>query len=165
MQTNLHLAVTSHDAARAALSAAFDAGITDIIAVDYFSPEIELAKTHARELALKSAKSKADVLLTVFEKRPTPINIQEDLVVRRPETLYESVSEQSGGEMTNGWREGNIPTFHAPRPRNTYYKGFQSTGDIVGSALPMNMEISVVSNIRIYYESPAAPRRPKPIKE
>lgn len=161
MQMNIHLSVPNDEAANAALNAAFEQGITDIIAFDYFSPEIDAAKVRAREEAIRAAKGKADVLLAVFDAKPPVINVQEETVVRRPEALYESFANAVDGEIQNGWRDHNLPTFHAPRPKNTYYKGYQSSGDVTGSALPMKMEISVVSSVRIYYESPAAAKRVK----
>lgn len=161
MQTNLHVAVGNDEEASAALNAAFQQGITDIIAFDYYSPEIDAAKTRAREEAIKAAKAKAHVLLAVFDAPPPVINVQESTVVRRPESLYESFANAVEGEMANGWRDHNLPSFSAPRPKNTYFKGYQSSGDVVGSALPMKMEISVVSSVRIYYESPMAAKRVK----
>lgn len=161
MQTNLHVSVANDEAASAALNAAFEQGVTDIIAVDYFSPEIDAAKARARAEAIEAAKAKSDVLLALFASKPPVINVQEETVVRRPESLYESFGNAVEGEIQNGWRDHNLPTFHAPRPKNTYYKGYQSSGDVSGSALPMKMEISVVSSVRIYYESPAAPKREK----
>lgn len=161
MQTNLHIEVGNDEAASAALNAAFEQGVTDIIAFDYFSPAIEAAKARAREEAINAAKTKAELLLSLFEKRPSVINVEESTVVRRPESLYESFANAVEGEIQNGWRDHNLPTFSAPRPKNTYYKGYQSSGDVIGSALPMKMEISVVSSVRIYYESPAAAKREK----
>lgn len=161
MQTNLHVSVANDEAASAALNAAFEQGVTDIIAFDYFSPEIDAAKTRAREQAIEAAKAKSEVLLALFASKPPVINVQEETIVRRPESLYESFANAVDGEIQNGWRDHNLPTFHAPRPKNTYYKGYQSSGDVSGSALPMKMEISVVSSVRIYYESPAASKREK----
>lgn len=161
MQTNLHVSVANDEAASAAINAAFEQAVTDIIAFDYFSPEIEVAKARAREEAINAAKTKADLLLSLFGSKPPVINVQESTVVRRPESLYESFANAVEGEIQNGWRDHNLPTFHAPRPKNTYYKGYQSSGDVSGSALPMKMEISVVSSVRIYYESPAAAKREK----
>lgn len=161
MQTNLHVSVANDEAASAALNAAFEQGVTDIIAFDYFSPEIDAAKARARAEAIEAAKAKSDVLLALFASKPPVINVQESTVVRRPESLYESFTNAVDGEVQNGWRDHNLPTFHAARPKNTYYKGYQSSGDVSGSALPMKMEISVVSSVRIYYESPAAAKREK----
>lgn len=161
MQANLHVSVANDEAASAALHAAFEQGVTDIIAFDYFSPEIDAAKVRARQEAVEAAKGKADLLLALFGTKPPVINVQEETVVHRPESLYESFGNAVEGEIQNGWRDHNLPTFHAPRPKNTYYKGYQSSGDVTGSALPMRMEISVVSSVRIYYESPAAAKRVK----
>jgi hypothetical protein len=161
MQVNLHVSVANDESASAALNAAFEQGVTDIIGFDYFNPELDLAKAEARQRAIEAAKAKADVILAVFPSKPPVINVQEETVVRRPESLYGSFANAVEGEIQNGWRDHNLPTFHAPRPKNTYYKGYQSSGDVSGSALPMKMEISVVSSVRIYYESPAAAKRVK----
>jgi hypothetical protein len=50
----------------------------------------------------------------------------------------------------------NVPFIHASRPRNTYYRGLYSDGDIQPRDLPMNPEISVISTVRLYFKSPAA---------
>ena len=44
------------------------------------------------------------------------------------------------------------------RPRNTYYRGLYTDGDMQPSELPMQPEISVISTVRLYFESPAAKR-------
>jgi hypothetical protein len=49
-----------------------------------------------------------------------------------------------------------MPFIRASRPRNTYYRGLQSDGDIQPAGLPMRPEISVISTVRIYFQSPAA---------
>jgi hypothetical protein len=55
----------------------------------------------------------------------------------------------------------NVPFIHASRPRNTYYRGLYSDGDVQPRDLPMNPEISVVSTVRLYFKSPAASEHPR----
>ncbi|MHB0957893.1 MAG: SIMPL domain-containing protein [Pirellulaceae bacterium] len=160
MQTNIHLAVPNDATAPAALAAAFEQGVTDIIAFDYWSQELDAAKVQARDLALQAARSKSDVMLkTLFESRPAVINVQEQTTVRYPESLYHSFVNSYQEEVTPAWKS-DVPFIRAYRPRNTYYRGLTSDGDVQAAGLPMQPEISVVSTVRLYFESPAA-QRPK----
>ncbi|MHB8866852.1 MAG: hypothetical protein ACYC6N_31200, partial [Pirellulaceae bacterium] len=146
--------------APAALAAAFEQGVTDIIAFDYWSQELDAAKVQARDLALQAARSKSDVMLkTLFESRPAVINVQEQTTVRYPESLYHSFVNSYQEEVTPAWKS-DVPFIRAYRPRNTYYRGLTSDGDVQAAGLPMQPEISVVSTVRLYFESPAA-QRPK----
>jgi uncharacterized protein YggE len=156
MQTNVHLAARGEDEARAAINAAFGEGIADIIAFDYWSKDLDETKAAARALAIKEALSKSEVLLgAIFEKRPPAINVQEQTVVRYPDSLYHS--------FTNTHDESVVPEFlrgmsliRAARPRNTYYRGLTGDSDVQPRELPMSPEISVVSTVRLYFASPAA---------
>ncbi|MHB8972363.1 MAG: hypothetical protein ACYC3X_14045 [Pirellulaceae bacterium] len=56
----------------------------------------------------------------------------------------------------------DVPFIRAYRPRNTYYRGLNHDGDVQAAGLPMQPEISVVSTVRLYFESPAALRPKKP---
>ncbi len=155
MQTNVHLAVPNDANAAKAFSLAFEQGVTDIIAFDYWSRDLDEVKVKAREQALQAARSKSDVMLAaLFEIRPSVINVQEQTIVRYPESLYESFVNSYGGEVTPPWRR-ELPFIKAYRPRNTYYRGLHSDGDIQPRELPMHPEISVVSTVRLYFESPA----------
>ena len=137
MQTNIHVSLPNDDTATAALAAAFEQGITDIIAVDYWSPELDAAKVRARELALKAAREKADSLLkTLFSTPPAVINVQEQTAVRYPESLYDRFENSYAEEVTPAFRS-EMPFIRAYRPRNTYYRGLQSDGDIQPAGLPM----------------------------
>jgi len=49
MQSNVHLEVADDTAAMSSLGAAFEQGVTDIIAFDYWSKELDSAKEQARE--------------------------------------------------------------------------------------------------------------------
>jgi hypothetical protein len=85
------------------------------------------------------------------------INVQEQTTVHYPESLYHSFVNSHDEEFTTGWRR-DTPFIRAHRPRNTYYCGLDFDGDIRARKLPMRPEISVVSNVRLYFESPAAKR-------
>lgn len=161
MQTNVHLAVPNNAKALAACTAAFEQGVTDIIAFDYWSRELDDIKLKAREQALEAARNKSDVLLgALFDNRPPVINVQEQTVIRYPESLYHSFENAVDESVTPVWRR-NIPFIRSYRPRNTYYRGLYSDGDVQARELPMHPEISVVSNVRLYFESPAAKRATK----
>jgi uncharacterized protein YggE len=161
MQTNVHLAVPNDGHAAKALTVAFEHGVTDIIAFDYWSKELDDFKIKAREQAVKAARSKSDLLLAaLFDVVPPVINVQEQTTVRYPESLYHSFVNTYDEEVTSGWRR-DTPFIRAYRPRNTYYRGLYSDGDIQARELPMHPEISVVSSVRLYFESPAAKRAKK----
>ena len=67
MQSNVHIAVPDNAQAETALAAAFAEGVTDIIAFDYWSRDLDEAKAKVRQEAVKAARAKADALLTLFE--------------------------------------------------------------------------------------------------
>jgi uncharacterized protein YggE len=160
MQTNIHLAVPNDARAPAALTAAFEQGVTDIIAFDYWSRELDEIKLKAREQAVKAARSKSEVLLgALFDDRPPVINVQEQTAIRYPESLYHSFENTLEEAVNPAWRR-DVPFIRAYRARNTYYRGLYSDGDVQARELPMHPEISVVSTVRLYYESPAARHAP-----
>ena len=155
MQTNTHLAVPNDATAPASLQAAFELGITDIIAFDYWSRDLDENKKTARDQALKAALGKSDTLLgALFAKRPPIINMQEQTAVRYPESLYHSFENSYEEDVTPAWRR-DVPFIRASRPRNTYYRGLYSDGDVQPRDLPMHPEISVVSTVRLYFQSPS----------
>ena len=59
MQTNVHLAAKGEAEARVALGRALEQGITDIIAFDYWSKDLDEVKVKVRQQALKAARAKA----------------------------------------------------------------------------------------------------------
>ncbi len=159
MQTNVHLAAKGEAEARAALRLALEQDITDIIAFDYWSKDLDDVKAKVRLQALKAARGKADALVgAIFAERPPLINVQERTTVRYPESLYRSftnVADQAGSGYS-GFNRREVPFIAAYRPRNTYYRGLYSDGDVQPHELPMNPEISVISTVRLYFKSPAA---------
>jgi uncharacterized protein YggE len=156
MQTNVHLAAKGESEAQAAINGAFQEGITDIIAFDYWSRDLDDVKVAARTQALHAAQRKAEALLgTIFEHRPPAINVQEQTVVHYPDSLYHSFSNTYEESVTPSFRR-DIPFIRAPRPRNTYYRGLVGDSDVQPRELPMSPEISVASTVRLYFQSPAA---------
>lgn len=154
MQSNLHVALSNDATVDQALNLAFELGITDIIAFDYWSKELNAVKTQAREQALEEAAAKGNSLLRIFaEKRPPIINIQEDTQVVFPESLYQSFANTVQDSVQPAPRR-EISFIRAHRPQNTYYRSLQSGADKQPAELAMKPEISVVSTVRIYYESP-----------
>ena len=136
MQTNVHVSAPNDETANAVLTAAFEQGIADVIAVDYWSPELDAAKVRAREQALRAARTKADMLLkTLFDTPPAVMNVQERTTVRYPESLYDAFQNSYQEEVTPAARS-DMPFLRAYRPRNTYYRGLQSDGDIVRRRTP-----------------------------
>ncbi len=98
MQTNVHLAVPNDSNAVKAFAVAFEHGVTDIIAFDYWSKELGEFKVKAREQAVKAARSKSDLLLAaLFEVAPPVINVQEQTTVRYPDSLYHSFDNAHDG--------------------------------------------------------------------
>lgn len=161
MQTNVHLSARGDAEAQAAIAAAFEEGITDILAFDYWSKDLDGVKAQARQQALDEARGKADVLLgALFEHRPPAINVQEQTTVHYPASLYHSF-QASDEEAVSPPSRRDVPFIHAYRPRNTYYRGLMSDADVQPRELPMSPEISVVSTVRLYFESPAAERSRK----
>ncbi len=156
MQTNLHLAASDQAQALVAMNLAFEEGVTDIIAFDYWSQELDETQRDVREQALSAARSKADALLgPLFDDRPPIINVQEQTSIRYPESLYHSFTNSYEEAVAPAPRR-DVPLIRAARPQNTYYRGLFSAGDVLPPNLPMKPEISVVSTVRLYFQSPAA---------
>lgn len=158
MQTNIHLAVKDDAEAMKVLDVAFANDVTDIIGFDYWSEDLDRKKQEARAKAVQVAKEKSKVLLDgLFEKSPPVINIQEETVVHYPSSMYESFTNTSSGAyQTNYQSRRNLPVIRLARPKNTYYRGHLPNADTQADELPMRAELSVVSTVRIYYESPSA---------
>ncbi len=157
LQTNLHVAVRDDQQAMAVLRAAFSSGVADIIAFDYWNNNIEQLKKQARTSAIAAAKEKSEVLLAVFDVRPPLINISEATQTIYPDGLYQSLANSHDDDFYgNGsvWRD--IPVLRLFRPKNTYYRGLFSNSDVLPRSLPMKSEISIVSTVRLYFESPIA---------
>ncbi len=158
MQTNIHLAVKDDVEASKVLDVAFENGITDIIGFDYWSEQLDQKKQEVRAKALQVAKEKSKMLLDgLFKETPRVINVQENTIVVNPTDMYESFTNTSSANyQTNYWSRKNMPLVQLARPKNTYYRGNLPNADTQAAKLPMRSELSVVSTVKIYYESPAA---------
>ncbi len=158
LQNNIHLAVKNDAEAMRALDVAFEHGVTDIIGFDYWSKDLDQKKNEARLQAIKIAKEKSQVMLDgLFDKRPPIINIQERTDVYYPESMYVSFDNTASAEYrTNYYSRRNLPEIRLYRPKNTYYRGLDPKTDVQSNVLPMKPEISVVANVRLYFESPTA---------
>lgn len=156
MQSNLHLSVKSEKEAMEAINLAFKQGVTDIVTFDYWSSKLDEQKVKARAAAVAVAQEKAKTLLAVFPEPPKVINIQESTAVFYPHSLYrtyENVLEENIEYLPDNWR--NKPAIKAYRPKMTFFQGLQTRSDKRPSSPAMRPEISVVSTVRIYYQSPA----------
>ena len=166
IQTNLHLAVKNDVEAMEAINLAFENDVADIIAFDYWSKELDEMKIKARAEAVKAAQEKSVTLLgALFEQKPSLINLQESTRVYYPESLYESFTNSNDAEYETSNSRRDIPVVRTFRPKNTYYRGLYPDGDVQSKELPMESEISIVSTVRLYFESPAAKERPTSKKE
>jgi uncharacterized protein YggE len=166
VQSNLHVSLNDDAQAATAIAIAFGHNIPDIIAFDYWSSELDQAKTQARAEALRAAREKSDALLgDLFEQPLKPINLQESTVVVYPESMYQSFENTYGQDFENWW-DRPLPVIRIFKPKNTYYRGLYPNADVTASALPLRCEISVVSTVILYYQSPAdkSPETP-PLKE
>ena len=85
------------------------------------------------------------------------INVQENTIVVNPAQMYESFANTSSASyQTNYWSRKNMPLVQLARPKNTYYRDNLPNADTQAAKLPMRSELSVVSIVKIYCESPAA---------
>ena len=165
MQTNLHLAVKNDVEAMEAINLAFEKEVADIIAFDYWSKELDEMKIKARAAAVKAAQEKSATLLgTLFEQQPPLINLQESTRTFYPESMYESFTNSNDTQYELSYSRRDIPVLRTFRPKNTYYRGLYPDGDVQSKELPMQSEISIVSAVRLYFESPAAKERPTSTK-
>ena len=155
MQSNMHVSVPDESKALEVLEKAYQAGVTDIIAFDYWSKEIDEWKIKARKKAIETAKEKSTTLLALFDEKPKIINIQEKTKTYFPKMMYESFQNTYDSATYRPTRR-DMPFIGAHRPKNTYYRGLDIDSDVRADDFAMKREISVVSTVRIYYRSPAA---------
>ena len=158
LQSNLHVAVPSERQARAAVTEAFKLDITDVLAFDYWSKDLDRIKIQAQEKALAEAGRKSDLLLSVFAERPAPINVHEATWVHLPHDMYRAFQTAYAAGYQGSYRS-NIPHISAFRPKNTYYHGFDERVDDGDPSLLMRPQISVVSSVILYFDSPRARRQ------
>ncbi len=162
LQSNLHIAVKNDQQAMKVLRVAFSEGVSDILAFDYWNDQIEELRKQALASAVSAAKEKSQTLLAVFEKQPQLINVAESTQIIYPSSLYQSIQSSHDDDFYGTgliWRD--VAIMRLFRPKNTYYRGLFSNSDIQPKSLPMKSEISVVSTVKLYYESPVAKEHAK----
>ena len=94
-----------------------------------------------------------------FQNEITPINIDSNVRVVMPETMYESFENSYNQSISQPYnRHGqNLQTISAFRPKNTYYRGyFDEASDVHPADVPMKSEISVIADVKMYYATPVA---------
>ena len=161
MQSNLHIKVPNDELALKAIRAAFKIDITDIIAFDYWSTELDAVKQQALKQAIEKANSKAQLILgQTFDEMPTPINVKASTQLIMPDSLYQSFNNSFSQTLKQNYR-GNLPVITAFRPKNTYYKGHvDPSSDQQPDTVSMHCEISVVSTVQLFFASPVNKRLP-----
>lgn len=154
MQSNLHLVVKNETEAMQAIDKAFQHGVAEVVTFDYWSPNLTEEKQKAMKAAVEAAKVKSKILLAVFDAPPKVINVQERTKVHFPHELYktyENVLEED--YLGRYWQER--ARVKAYRPKMTFYQGMIQQADIIPEPIALHPEISIVSTVRIYYQSPA----------
>jgi uncharacterized protein YggE len=164
VQYNLHAAVADETGARNAIEAATTGFGVDVVAVDYWSDQLEAKQQEARQKALAAAQQKAKLLLSAFAEPPKLVNVHEQTRVLFPQQLYQTLPrvEDSAGQW---YSEDRMPRVPAPRPLQTYYRGLFADVDAVEKVMPGKREIEVVATVRLYYAAPDRPQLlPPPAK-
>ena len=154
MQHNLHVMCKSEAVAMKVIDIAFDNGISDIIAFDYWCSDLDEQKKRARKKAIEAAKEKSTILFEIFQKEPEPINIQEQTTVHKPSQLYRTFSRSSSQRIAipRNWRDR--PQVYAATPQLTYLENLPAQTDVQGTTPAMKPQISILSSVTIYYASP-----------
>jgi uncharacterized protein YggE len=153
VQNNLHVVVADEAKARTAVEAATaDEGV-DLLAVDYWSEDLEARQAEALQKAVAKAQTKAKTLLALFPEPPRPINVHEHTSILFPQQLYQDLprAEDSG---STSWFDRGLVQITATRPLLVYYRGLFADVDALDPRMPGAREIEVVSTVRLYFEAP-----------
>jgi hypothetical protein len=95
------------------------------------------------------------VLLAVFDQRPLPINVDERTRVFLPGSQYRTFANTLEETITIPAARDNLPRIRAARPQMTFFDGLGADADVRPAGAAMNPVITVVSTVRIDYQSPA----------
>lgn len=157
VQYNLHAAVADENGALTAIEAATTGDGVDVLAVDYWSSDLEQKQLEAQQKALAAAQRKAKLLLAAFPEPPKPVNVHESTHLLFPQQLYHTLPrvEDSASQW---YSDDRLPRVPASRPLQTYYRGLFADVNAGEKAMPGKREIEVVSTVRLYF---AAPDRPQ----
>ena len=140
-----------------AINAAFENGVKDIIAFDYWSSKTDQARKEAMSKALQEAKTKADTLLSVFDKKPLVIDVDERTEVIQPSSQYKSFVNVLDDEFKRASWSG----YHKIKeysPKQSFYRGVPANADLQAERLPMEPSIVVTSKVTISYRPPGSKR-------
>ena len=157
IQTNLHLETDNEANAMKAINVAFKNGVKDIIAFDYWSSKTDQTRKEAMKKALEEAKAKADVLLSVFDKKPSVVDVSERTEVIQPSRQYQTFVNSLDDEFERASWSG----YHKMKeysPKQSFYRGVPANADLQAEGLPMEPSIVVTSAVTIYYRSPGSKR-------
>ena len=160
MQTNLHVLCDEETQALAVIDEAFKAGVTEIISFDYFHSDLDRYKRESLKKALAEAKSKSEILLSVFDDKPKVLNVENTMAVNFPESQYVTIAPTPANAkaiLPYDWR--NYLKIAAHRPKTTFYAGSKEFSDLGLKKPPMNPEIIVRSTIKLTYGGPARQER------
>ncbi|MBL8732033.1 MAG: SIMPL domain-containing protein [Planctomycetes bacterium] len=155
VQYDLHVAVADECASHAAIEAATATDGVDLLAVDYWSDDLDGKRVEAQQQALAAAQQKAKLLLSVFAEPPKPINVHESTRVWFPQQLYQTLPRVE--DSAESWYERDLPRIAASRPLLVYYRGLFGDIDAGVATLPGRREIEVVSTVRLYFLAPERP--------
>jgi len=166
MQTNLHILCKDELQANAVMEVAFAQGVTEIISFDYWHSKLDELKQEATRKALKAAQGNAEILLSVFEKKPAVMNIGASSSVSFPQSQYKTIAPQPGvheAMVPYSWRD--YIKIRAHRPLTTFYAGSKKFADTSNAKPPMNPEIMINAEVTLTYESPVRAQRMQQEKE
>ncbi|MEZ5940011.1 MAG: SIMPL domain-containing protein [Planctomycetaceae bacterium] len=148
-QYNLRALVDTKELAMKALDVAFQNDVTDVLTFDYWSSDLDNQLVLVRRQALAKANAKADLLFSVFKTRPPILNISEHSETYYPHQL------QATNDVVRGNTVPNQQPVELMRPQVTFFDGLNSQADFRPKTPVMQPEITVVSTVQLYFQSPA----------
>jgi uncharacterized protein YggE len=153
MQTNLHILCKDETMALAAIDEAFKVGVKEVVSFDYWHNDLDRFKKEALEKALAAAKSKSDILLSVFDERPRVMNVNNRIRVAHPAAQYTSLAIDKSNP-NRGYAYADMAKVFAERPVITFYEGDRNFSDVSPKAPNMDPTFSVSATVTLTYESP-----------
>lgn len=153
MQTNLHILCKNETTALDAIRRAFKQGVKEVVSFDYWHEDLDRYKQEALKKALAAAKSKSEILLSVFDKRPRVMNVGNKISVSHPSSQYKTlVPDKTDSNRVYSYT--NVPKVFAEHPSITFYQGDNTYSDDSPPSPPMDPNISVVATVTLTFESP-----------
>ena len=159
MQTNLHILCPDERAALNAIERSFAAGVSEVVSFDYWNEDLDEYKQEALKQALESAKTKSEILLSVFDEKPKVLNVSNSISTVTPASQYRTVNPDKNdpNHPRHYYHDWNSKyKIFASHPSTTFYEGDKSYADVSTKLPPMNPMIMVHSTVTLTYESPTA---------